>query len=66
VQPPDGVAEHPPGWRTSSPVTARPTAACPYKGAASEYWPARICGPAQDGHQDLAWAYDYPARQLGN
>jgi uncharacterized protein (DUF427 family) len=38
--------------------------ACPYKGATSEYWSVRVSGQVQDGHQDLAWAYDYPTRQL--
>jgi uncharacterized protein (DUF427 family) len=34
---------------------------CPYKGTTSRYWSVRI-GDAI--HQDLAWAYDFPARQL--
>lgn len=35
--------------------------ACPYKGETSGYWSVR------DGatlHEDLAWAYDFPTRQL--
>lgn len=35
--------------------------ACPYKGTTSGYWSVRI-GGAQ--HADLAWAYDFPTRQL--
>jgi uncharacterized protein (DUF427 family) len=31
---------------------------CPYKGTTSRYWSVRI-GDAI--HQDLAWAYDFPA-----
>jgi uncharacterized protein (DUF427 family) len=35
--------------------------ACPYQGTTSGYWSIRIC----DGvHADLAWAYDFPTRQL--
>jgi uncharacterized protein (DUF427 family) len=41
---------------TSDTVTA-----CPYKGATSGYWSVRI-GDAV--HRDLAWAYDFPTRQL--
>ncbi len=35
--------------------------ACPYKGVTSGYWSARI-GDAV--HEDLAWTYDFPTRQL--
>lgn len=38
--------------------------ACPYKGRTSGYWSVRLNGPVRDGHQDLAWAYDFPTRQL--
>jgi len=38
--------------------------ACPYKGVTSGYWSVRTDGTVRDGHQDLAWAYDYPTRQL--
>ena len=38
--------------------------ACPYKGVTSGYWSVRDDGPVRDGHQDLAWAYDHPTRQL--
>jgi len=34
---------------------------CPYKGTTSRYWSARI-GDTVD--PDLAWAYDFPTRQL--
>jgi uncharacterized protein (DUF427 family) len=34
---------------------------CPYKGRTSAYWSARI-GEAE--HRDIAWAYDFPTRQL--
>ncbi len=37
--------------------------ACPYKGVTSGYWSV-LTGTVRDGHQDLAWAYDYPTRQL--
>jgi uncharacterized protein (DUF427 family) len=35
--------------------------ACPYKGRTSAYWSVRIGGAE---HADLAWAYDFPTRQL--
>ena len=35
--------------------------ACPYKGTTSGYWSVRS-GDAV--HKDLAWAYDFPTRQL--
>ncbi|HEY3869763.1 MAG TPA: DUF427 domain-containing protein [Actinocrinis sp.] len=35
--------------------------ACPYKGVTSGYWSARIGGAE---HRDIAWAYDFPTRQL--
>jgi len=38
--------------------------ACPYKGVTSGYWSVRTDDKVRDGHQDLAWAYDYPTRQL--
>ena len=38
--------------------------ACPYKGVTSGYWSVRTGDKVRDGHQDLAWAYDYPTRQL--
>ncbi|MGH3282480.1 MAG: DUF427 domain-containing protein [Trebonia sp.] len=38
--------------------------ACPYKGVTSAYWSVRTGGQVRDGHQDLAWAYDFPTRQL--
>ena len=34
---------------------------CPYKGMTSSYWSARAGGAV---HKDLAWAYDFPTRQL--
>lgn len=34
---------------------------CPYKGTTSEYWSVRVNGTT---HQDLAWAYDFPTREL--
>jgi uncharacterized protein (DUF427 family) len=34
---------------------------CPYKGRTSSYWSARIAGEL---HPDVAWAYDFPTRQL--
>jgi uncharacterized protein (DUF427 family) len=35
--------------------------ACPYKGITSGYWSIRTGGTV---HTDLAWSYDFPARQL--
>jgi uncharacterized protein (DUF427 family) len=35
--------------------------ACPYKGTTSGYWSVRTPGGT---HPDLAWAYDFPTRQL--
>ena len=35
--------------------------ACPYKGTTSGYWSVQA---GDDRHQDLAWAYDFPTRQL--
>ena len=35
--------------------------ACPYKGVTSGYWSV---GGAATRHADLAWAYDFPTRQL--
>jgi uncharacterized protein (DUF427 family) len=40
--------------------------ACPYKGTTSAYWSVQAGGPDNKGpvHKDLAWAYDFPTRQL--
>jgi uncharacterized protein (DUF427 family) len=38
--------------------------ACPYKGVTSAYWSVRTGDEVREGHQDLAWAYDFPTRQL--
>ena len=38
--------------------------ACPYKGVTSGYWSVRTGDTVRDGDQDLAWAYDFPTRQL--
>ena len=35
--------------------------ACPYKGTTSGYWSVEVDGTI---HKDLAWAYDFPTRQL--
>jgi uncharacterized protein (DUF427 family) len=35
--------------------------ACPYKGQTSGYWSVRV---GETVHPDLAWAYDFPTRQL--
>jgi uncharacterized protein (DUF427 family) len=35
--------------------------ACPYKGVTSAYWSAQV---GDEVHPDLAWAYDFPTRQL--
>lgn len=37
------------------------TTACPYKGRTTAYWSVKIAG---ETHLDLAWAYDFPTRQL--
>ena len=39
---------------------------CPYKGTTSAYWSVQAGGPDDKGpvHKDLAWAYDFPTRQL--
>ena len=39
---------------------------CPYKGMTTSYWSVRAGGPAHEEtvHKDLAWAYDFPTRQL--
>ena len=34
---------------------------CPYKGTTSGYWSAQI---GDTNHRDIAWAYDFPTRQL--
>jgi len=34
---------------------------CPYKGKTNGYWSIRIRDTV---HPDLAWAYDFPTRQL--
>jgi uncharacterized protein (DUF427 family) len=34
---------------------------CPYKGDTSQYWSVRVGGTL---HEDLAWSYAYPTRQL--
>ncbi len=34
---------------------------CPYKGRTTGYWSVRVGGEL---HPDLAWAYDFPTRQL--
>lgn len=35
---------------------------CPYKGVTSGYWNARV---GETVHTDIAWAYDYPLREVG-
>ena len=45
-------------------VPAATQTACPYKGVTSAYWSVRTGDDVRDGHQDLAWAYDFPTRQL--
>jgi uncharacterized protein (DUF427 family) len=35
--------------------------ACPYKGKTTAYWSVRV---GDSVHQDLAWSYDFPTRQL--
>jgi uncharacterized protein (DUF427 family) len=38
--------------------------ACPYKGITGGYWSIRLHDEISDGMQDLAWAYDFPTRQV--
>jgi uncharacterized protein (DUF427 family) len=51
-------------------VPSRTQTACPYKGVTSAYWSvtrdpaAGGDSPVDPGHRDLAWAYDFPTRQL--
>ncbi len=45
-------------------VPAATQTACPYKGVTSAYWSVRTGDEVRHGHQDLAWAYDFPTRQL--
>jgi uncharacterized protein (DUF427 family) len=42
-------------------VPSTTVTSCPYKGKTSAYWSIRI---GDTLHQDLAWAYDFPTRQL--
>jgi uncharacterized protein (DUF427 family) len=42
-------------------VPTETVTACPYKGRASGYWSVRV---ANSTHPDLAWAYDFPTRQV--
>ncbi|HKZ12900.1 MAG TPA: DUF427 domain-containing protein [Solirubrobacterales bacterium] len=37
------------------------TTYCPYKGATSDYWSARI---GDTVHRDIAWSYAYPSPQV--
>jgi uncharacterized protein (DUF427 family) len=50
-------------------VPSETRTACPYKGITSAYWsvtldPGAGGGTVRREHQDLAWAYDFPTRQL--
>jgi uncharacterized protein (DUF427 family) len=42
-------------------VASDTVSACPYKGRTTGYWSIRL---GEVVHQDLAWAYDFPTRQL--
>ena len=42
-------------------VPTETVTACPYKGRTSGYWSVRV---ANSTHPDLAWAYDFPTRQV--
>ena len=42
-------------------VPSNTATSCPYKGTTSAYWSVVVDGQA---HPDLAWAYDFPTRQL--
>jgi uncharacterized protein (DUF427 family) len=45
-------------------VPADTQTACPYKGVTSAYWSVRTGDTVRDGHQDLAWSYNFPTRQI--
>jgi uncharacterized protein (DUF427 family) len=42
-------------------VPSETVTSCPYKGMTSAYWSVLVGGTV---HKDLAWAYDFPTRQL--
>jgi uncharacterized protein (DUF427 family) len=42
-------------------IPSETVTACPYKGTTSQYWSIRL---GDEVHQDLAWAYDFPTREL--
>jgi uncharacterized protein (DUF427 family) len=42
-------------------VASETVTSCPYKGTTSGYWSVRI---GNELHEDLAWVYDFPTRQL--
>jgi uncharacterized protein (DUF427 family) len=42
-------------------VPSKTVTACPYKGTTTGYWSVRV---GDDEYPDLAWAYDFPTRQL--
>jgi len=42
-------------------VASDTVSACPYKGQTSGYWSVRL---GDEVFEDLAWAYDFPTRQL--
>jgi uncharacterized protein (DUF427 family) len=42
-------------------VASDTVTACPYKGTTSGYWSVRV---GETTHEDLAWAYDFPTREL--
>jgi uncharacterized protein (DUF427 family) len=42
-------------------IPAATVTACPYKGVTSGHWAVLVDGAV---HEDLAWAYDFPTRQL--
>jgi uncharacterized protein (DUF427 family) len=42
-------------------VPSETVTACPYKGITSGYWSVR---EGDRVHPDVAWAYDFPTRQL--
>jgi uncharacterized protein (DUF427 family) len=45
-------------------VSTATQTACPYKGVTGGYWSVRIDDEVRHDHQDLAWAYDFPTRQV--
>jgi len=55
------VLHRPDGDQLRPPDPSGTVTSCPYKGTTSRYWSVRA---GDTVHPDLAWAYDFPTRQL--